>query len=271
MFKILQTPNDVATYAALASVFILSVCAFRLHLLTRGGTIAACLVGTLSVLFGGLPALGLLFLFFITSNVLGHWRKEQKQILGFEKGGQRDHWQVFANGGPAAIGLMAGVLIRGLTNDHHLGLTLFAVGLAEANADTWATEIGSVSGSAPKSLVTGQLVSPGRSGGVTFAGTAAAAMGAALIAIAVAAAFPGQDRICVITVVSLTGFWGSLIDSVLGATVQCQFRDATGAMVEKGSDSAQPVQGLRWLNNDAVNFLAGTFSVTLSALILLLK
>ncbi len=56
------------------------------------------------------------------------------------------------------------------------------------------------------------------------------------------------------------GFLGSLLDSILGASVQAQYRDpATGAMTEKSAHDGRKnvrVRGIAWINNDVVNFLA---------------
>ena len=63
------------------------------------------------------------------------------------------------------------------------------------------------------------------------------------------------------------GFLGSLIDSVLGATVQAQYWDRVKeSYTERRHDAVgtanRLVRGFHLLNNDAVNALSGLVSMT---------
>jgi uncharacterized membrane protein len=79
-----------------------------------------------------------------------------------------------------------------------------------------------------------------------------------------------------LTLVTISGFGASFIDSLLGATLQAQFQcSACGKITEKknhcGQKNFNKVKGLNWMNNDVVNFfntLAGVaFAITLYQLI----
>jgi uncharacterized protein (TIGR00297 family) len=208
-----------------------------------------------------MPALLLLCIFFSTSNLLGIWRRSAKTGLGFEKGGPRDQCQVLANGGPALIGLILG---NHCLSDHFptsLPLALFATGLAEANADTWATEIGSAIGGQPISILTGKKIIRGQSGGISPAGTAAAVFGATTIGICFALFNLGTINLAMAIVAG--GFFGALADSYFGATVQAQFRNEEGNLVETPRADPRPTQGIAWFRNDAVNFSAGIVALLL--------
>jgi uncharacterized membrane protein len=130
--------------------------------------------------------------------------------------------------------------------------------LAEATADTWATELGVLARQKPRLITNGRIVAPGTSGGVTVPGTLSAAGGAALIG-GLAALFRGDARL--LPIGAIAGLAGSLFDSLLGATVQgIYYSDRRGKETEKPVDrDGAPnlhVRGWMWMNNDLVNFWA---------------
>ncbi len=218
-----------------------SLAAYRVRALTNSGAVSAALVG--GVIFGiggGLWAAALLT-FFVTSSLLSRWRKRAKDALAFEKTGRRDAGQVWANGGVAAVCALL-PLFHVPTGLAHL---LFLAALAAANADTWATEIGAAMGGTPRLITTGRRVPRGTSGGVSGFGTLGALLGAGLLG--AFAGTPGE-----VLAVTLAGWGASLMDSLLGATVQAQWRDAAGGLTERPQPGA-PDHGRRWVNNDFVN------------------
>ncbi len=82
----------------------------------------------------------------------------------------RNHRQVLANGGVAALAALAGSRIA------------FAGALAAAAADTWASEIGRHSRTLPRLIPNGRPVPIGTDGGMTLLGTAGGIAGAVFIA-----------------------------------------------------------------------------------------
>src|SRR5258705_5645214 len=82
----------------------------------------------------------------------------------------RNHRQVLANGGVAALAALAGSWIG------------FAGALAAAAADTWASEIGRHSRTLPRLITNGRPVPAGTDGGMTLLGTAGGIAGAVFIA-----------------------------------------------------------------------------------------
>lgn len=234
---------------------VVAALAYRAHALTRSGAFAAWAVGTLVFGIGGWPATGALLTFFATSSVLSRWRRRQKEALGYEKSGRRDAGQVLANGGVAAF-----CLLLTLFGVRHATL-LFLAALAAANADTWATEIGSALGGRSYDIRTGRRVSSGTSGAVSLPGTLAALAGAALLG-----TFAGSRE--AFWVVTSAGFGGALSDSLLGATVQAQWRDPSHP--QRRTEQAQagpPERGLRGVGNDLVNWLCTLSGAGLAALL----
>ena len=239
----------------------------------RGGAAAGVVVGTVIFGFGGPLFWVVLMAFFITSTALSSAGAARKEPLRkfHQKGSRRDAFQVLANGGVGALCALA----FWITADPGWAVG-FAVSFASSNADTWASEIGELSRRDPVSLLTFHRVPRGVSGGVSPLGTGMAAAGAAFIGVVFALentylhAVPA-GFLEVAGLVALGGFAGALVDSVLGATVQAQYEGGGARLTElKVSEAARPnrlVRGLRWVNNDAVNFLSCA-SVTAAAVLI---
>ncbi len=242
---------------------LIAVAATRARSLSRSGGWGALLTGTLIFGLGGWQWAVLLLGFFISSSALTRLFGRRKHALNekFDKGGVRDLGQVLANGGIASLFAVLHFLFptAGWT---WLG---FAASMAAVNADTWATELGVLSPVKPRLLTTWKAVERGTSGGISFAGTLAAAGGAGFIALLAALCSPslgltGMPSSLVLTgIVILSGLLGALFDSLLGATVQaiyhcpqCDKETEKHPQHTCGTQTVQ-VRGWRWLNNDLVN------------------
>ena len=229
---------------------------------TGGGAAAGVVVGSVIFGFGGPLFWVVLMCFFISSTALSRAGGERKAPLAriHEKGNRRDAVQVLANGGVGAVC----ALVFGITRQPAWALG-FAVSLASSNADTWASEIGELSRRDPVSVLGFRRVPRGVSGGVSPLGTGMAVAGAVFVALVfalqnlyaptVAGTFPR-----VAGLVAAGGFLGALLDSLLGATVQAQYRSRSTELTEQAaSEDGQPhqlVRGLAFVNNDVVNALS---------------
>lgn len=239
----------------------------RLRSLTTGGAIAATLVGGAAVSAGWSWGV-LLIAYFVASTLfsrVGRAEKEGRTGSIVAKGGERDAVQVFANGA-----LFAGAALAMNWHPNARWLALGAGSLAAATADTWATEVGTLFGGTPRSILTGRLVPPGTSGGISAVGTLASVSGAIFVALFAHAL--GWE-LAIARYVFLGGLAGSLFDSVLGAT--CQARRwceacATETEREVHDCGAQttPRRGLPWLDNDVVNFLSNAVGGLVAALLI---
>ena len=230
--------------------------------LSRSGLIAAAIVGDLVWIFAGWHGLLVLFAFFIPSIAISRiGRAHKRTLVDIGKLGPRDAMQVLANGGVATL---TAVL------SHWFGtpmIAAFAGALAAASADTWATEIGTLAKGAPHSILTFKPLAPGMSGGVTWQGSLAQIAGAALVALVamlllVAPFWP----------VLIGGVIGSVLDSILGATLQtlrfcpqCQ-RDCETNPHACGTQTTVR-RGLGRFDNDAVNFAATVCGAVVAALL----
>jgi len=210
--------------------------------LTLGAAVAAGIVGSAVGGGAGLAGLAALGTFFLSGS-----------LLSTRRGGgtARRAVQVMANGWTATAGALLVPVWPAA------GWALLAGGLAAAQSDTWATEIGRHARRPPRSIVSGKPVAPGTSGGVTPLGTLGGMAGAGVLAIvAQLAGAPAPTPSCVAT----AGIGGMLVDSLLGATLQARFRCAgCGQIVETVThcgERGSHAGGYGWMTNDAVNALA---------------
>lgn len=230
--------------------------------LTTSGAIAAFVVGAVVFGVGGRNAAIVLLAFFISSSLLSALgRNRKRHLTDWGKQGPRDARQVFANGGIATlcIGLYATFHSNALP-------AAFAGAFAAAAADTWATEIGTLSRGA-RSILTLRRVARGSSGGISLPGTIAQVAGAALVAFVAA-----ELRLAAFAPVFAGGIAGGFFDSILGATVQAQYRCSRCARACETSPHSQcgtipaKIRGLRWMDNDLVNLLATLCGATIAGL-----
>lgn len=248
--------TDIPTWTigtGLAAVIALT--AWRLTWLTASGALAAWVSGTVAMGAGWDWGITLIS-YFVASSLVSRYRRAEKRgrTAGrLEKPGARDAVQVASNGGLFVIAALGDWVQPG-----HVWQIMGSGALATSAADTWATELGSLASVQPRSIVNGERVPTGTSGGVSLVGTLAAVCGAAFVALH---ALVFRWTVPVTLAALVGGFAGSMFDSVLGATVQA--RRWCGSC---GTDTERRVHdcgtftelrgGARWLNNDGVNALA---------------
>jgi len=229
--------------------------AYRFHLLTRSGAVAAAGLGALIYGAGGwawtLPMLA----FFLPSSLLSLVRNRLRPASRefAEKGSRRDAWQVLANGGPGGV-----LALLWLASGNDLCFLAYLGSLAAVSADTWGTEIGMFSPTSPRMISSWRVVEAGSSGGITPLGLAAGVAGSALIA-CTGFVWIGGDRTTAALAVTLAGVGGSLVDSLTGATLQVQYRCAScGSVTERRLHCERETTlstGFRFVSNDLVNVI----------------
>jgi uncharacterized membrane protein len=190
--------------------------------------------------------------FFVSSNLVSRVRPPAALRSLDSKSDRRDAWQVYANGGAATLGAALGLI------DSAIGIWLVTATLAAAAADTWATSIGTRSLVLPRLPWSGRSVPVGSNGGMTLLGTAGGAAGALLVA-GIGAIV--ADMPLLLPVGTLIGFFGMVVDSMLGALFQGRFHcpacDAASEWrVHRCGAATTQEGGMAWLNNDGVNFIA---------------
>ncbi len=262
--------------AALAAA--VAITSWSLRLLTFSGALAAFVTGFFIFASGGIPLAVPLLVFFLSGSILSRVGTGRKALAALrqEKGASRDIWQVLANGSVPTL------LAVAYHTSHHdrIAVLLYLAALAAANADTWATEIGSLWKGRPRLVTTLRHVEPGTSGGVTALGFGASLVGACVIAASawlVWPLFPPELRwwrvdAPELMTVAWCGFLGSYADSVLGAAVQVQYRCSVCHMATERpfhcNAPCKAVRGWRWVNNDVVNLWAITLATAFAWVLL---
>ena len=260
--------EDALRFATGAGLgLLIAGAAYAARMLQASGAVATFLLAVIVFGVGGWQWTLPIFTFFVLSSLLSKWRKGHKLRFEsrFEKSGNRDAGQVAANG--ALVGALA--LLWHFTGDDRMYL-LSLVTVAVVTADTWGTEIGVLSRRRPRSVLSGRPVAPGTSGGISLSGTLGGMAGAAVVTLA-ALPFLALSVLQIIVIV-LLGAFGSLIDSLLGATLQAQYRcTVCGKETEKAAHcgaAAHHLRGLPWLRNDAVNLLSSLITAIAASLLL---
>jgi len=142
--------------------------------------------------------------------------------------------------------------------------------MATVTADTWATELGLLSKETPRLITTWQVAHRGASGAVSALGLTAAATGALVIGTAALCGKFVESFYSIVFIsawawlatAALVGGWlGSIVDSLLGATLQAQYYCApddqyTEKVIHSCGRATIHTRGLIWMTNDTVNFLS---------------
>lgn len=253
-------------------ILLLAIFAFKRDALTEGGTLAAIVIGLLVFLFPLHPLNGriwfaLLTLMFLSSFFVSKISSSEKEKINkeFAKGSNRDFMQVFANGAGAAF-----IAVIYHFYPDPATFVAFATVLATVNADTWATELGVLSRDKPFLITSLKRVEKGISGAVSRFGLFAAFCGALFIALATillvtidntyfgsSAVVPGGAGVF-IGLVAILGALGSLVDSLLGATVQIMYyckhcKRETEKTLHHCGEKTVYRKGIKFFDNDVVN------------------
>ncbi len=262
---------------------VLAIVAYKKKYLTSGGVLTAFAVGVITMAFGGKTWFLLLVTFLFTSSLVTKYKSSTKNkvaIEKFEKGGVRDAYQVLANGIiPMIMAIMEGFI------KSDIFFAAFIAAVATVTADTWGTEIGILSRSPPRHILTLKKVEPGTSGGVTRIGTFAAFLGATVIGItaflsrAIGGLIFGIDLSLqtiwwTIIVGAIGGIVGCFVDSLLGATVQAMYyctvcKKETEKKIHSCGNETQHIRGITWFNNDTVNAVSALFGAIVGIMLYL--
>ena len=188
--------------------------------------------------------------------------------------------QVVCNGGVASTAALLYLLSAGmgelplrLTPGRVDPPTLYALACLSALScscgDTWASEVGSVVGGTPRLITTWQRVPRGTNGGITGVGILCSIAGGLVVGVTYFVTLVSfldvgrfdnvslASQLPVVLVGGAAGLFGSVVDSLLGATVQYSgYSDKLGKVVSKLAPEVRHISGVDILDNHAVNFVS---------------
>ncbi|XP_005105222.1 transmembrane protein 19 [Aplysia californica] len=273
-----RSPSALHWAVGIIAPLIIALYGLRKKSLDRSGAAAGLIVGFL-LSVSSFNFMASLLSFFIFASKATKFRSSKKKKLEaeFKEGGQRNWIQVICNGGPAALLAIFYMWEVGCVNLPFNFLSTYSASwysvavmsaIACASGDTFASEIGTVVGNLdPVHIITLRRVPRGTNGGVSLVGTLSSMFGGAVVGIpcyftvlltsqwTVLKDSPPQWPILLYAV--LAGLMGSLIDSILGATLQFSGRHKTlGCIVESKGPNIEHISGFEILDNHSVNLLA---------------
>lgn len=237
--------------------------------LTPWGTVLAWGMCLVICRMGGLPAFLILTVTFLATVAADKLAGKRADPSGLRrKSGKRDAVRVLCNVGiGTAMILLYGTL--GKSGHSPRFLLAYAAVMAESLSDSLASKLGPIGRGKTVDICTFREVGVGLSGGVSGAGSAAAALGAIVIG-AICLLFPGADGKTALLVAAL-GSLGCLFDSVLGSRIQVKYRcPVCGALTERDRHCGVPgrvERGWHRVNNDTVNLLSNLFAAVLAILV----
>ena len=195
----------------------LSVLAYMLHCLTRGGAVASFLVGAFVGVFASINAFFLLTVFTIAGFVATMRDFDRKKAQGLQEGelGERTWKNVLGVGLPPCIAVALECL--GLL-DQTAFAVMFISTITVAGADTIASEVG-IKDRNVYMITTFERVEPGVNGGVSKTGTIVSTFAALMVAIL--GWFVLTESLSWMLLITFAmGVLGNLLDSVFGAVLE---------------------------------------------------
>ena len=229
MIDQIVVPDSMTIVLVALTSLLISGIAFYKKVLDQGGSALAFLICFISGTLGHWSWLLLLLIFVGSSFLATRFAIVHKMALGVEESdaGTRGGSNVVSNGiipPVVALGYSLGLL------QPEQALVAFTTSIAAASADTMASEIGVLSPKPVMIIRPWETVEPGTDGGVSIEGTIASLLSSVSMSMLSFAAFvliiesdhslslPFEINYLYIS--AFFGFFGSNLDSLLGATLE---------------------------------------------------
>ncbi|OMO80812.1 hypothetical protein CCACVL1_12732 [Corchorus capsularis] len=265
---------------------LIAIRSYRRKSLDLSGALSGVIVMAIHFAVGYRFGAILLAFFFSSSKLTKVGEEKKRQVdADFKEGGQRNWIQVLFNSGIATV---LSVMIWNLTgwedkcldSKESVVITALIGGIIGhyscCNGDTWSSEIGVLSNDQPRLITTFKPVRRGTNGGVTKTGLLAALAAGSVIGLTfVLVGFfttrcssgVAMKQLLVIPLSAVAGLLGSIIDSLLGATLQFSgFCTVRNKVVGKPGTTVKKISGLSILDNNAVNLVSILLTTLLTSM-----
>lgn len=275
-----EDPTHITPFRWLIS-FVLPLALMVVGYRRKGVNKSGAVLGFIMAVILTIANLGFLIClagFFFSSTYATKYKSKHKEKLeeDHKEGGQRNWIQALCNAGMATQLALLYLLDCGsgerpidfkeLYRASWLQIAVMSA-FACSNGDTWASELGTVLARGdPYLITTRKRVPRGTNGGVSLPGLVVSFLGGQLIGVVFFLStcyFADMNSLSrdvpqwpLIFVGGIAGLFGSLVDSLLGATLQYSGIDNQGHIVERPGKNVRNIAGHRILDNHSVNLIS---------------
>ena len=230
-------------------LLVLFTLSLKLKIFDLKGSVAALILGAWVAFMGSILWLILMVFFALSSYMATRAFFTKKKEMNLQEGrsGERRTTNIVFAGVIGAVIAFVFFLSSRIDPGEFPYFELFAISFASINADTFASEIGSVD-SKVYLITTFRKTRQGINGGVSITGIAASILGGFLVGLVFVLLDFGYFSVIPALFITAMGVFGSTIDSILGALYE------NAGKINKGT----------------VNFLATLASVILSVVLIYL-
>ena len=143
--------------------------------------------------------------------------------------------------------------------------------MAESLSDSLASDIGVLSKRPPINILTFKKSIKGLSGNISLLGICLSLIGSLIIS---SIFYIFYHQFSSFLAILLSGFLGTIVDSVLGSTIQVKYKCQKCLQITEREEHCQIktkyYKGFKFINNDCVNFLSNVSTSIISYIIIIL-
>lgn len=258
----------------LGDVFVLSLAlgilvflfVFFCKVITYYGSIVSMFIVFCFYFFGGLNAFIFLIVCYLVSVICSIIKKIKKTKINVtKKHGKRDAVQILVNGIVPTILIIIYYIVK-----IEPLLIISLIGIASNLVDSVSSDIGCLSTKKPYDLIKRKRVQTGLSGGVSILGITASLVVSILCSLMIFFFYNWEWYY--IPIFAILIFVGTLIDSLLGSLIQKKnICPICGEVTEKEYHcdvKCNYYSGIKYIDNDGVNFLSSILNILISLVLL---